>query len=434
MFTDLIEMELKMNLKLIFVCFGLTIGTSSLAYMIWLTISKNIFSRLSYRNISSKKKVYINGMSCCFPSNCYRQKQMRDMFIENYCGGQINLIDEDFDFINRVFSASSIERCYVNLAENNLFKRMKREEYTEYVKKTMLTMSCQSARDAINNSNRFQLNEITHLIFGTMTGTISAPSMDIFISKELNLNPNVKRLNVESMGCLTGFRLVGLSRDISLQSETNIVLLIVCDIRSALGNQLTPFIPMKSIDKSNVIIAALFRDACGAAIFSQKMSNKTCNVIDHRSSIIPNTLELGRLKEFNDSSIHLYLDKQLPYAVFDYLPNLINELLEEYQIDRNICQFAVHTGGPRIIRGIEKCLNLEEEQLCASWFVMINYGNLSGSSNLVVLEHFRRWKYSSIKPICKNIIFPKDFNRYKYIIGLSFGPGIAVECVLFQLE
>ncbi|CAF3460040.1 unnamed protein product [Rotaria sp. Silwood1] len=426
-------MILKMEFKQMFLCLAVTIGTSSLAYKIWLSINKNFLSRRR-KSISIKKKVYVNGMSCSFPSNCYRQTQMCDMFIKNYCAGETNLTSKDLDFIHRVFSATLIETCHVNLPEDRLFMRMNRQEYTEYVKRTMLSMACESAKNAIDNSHGLKLDQITHIVFGTMTATIGAPSMDIYISKELGLNPTVKRLNVEAMGCLTGFRLVGLCRDIALQSESNVVLLIVCDIRSALGNQLTPFIPMKAIDKSNVIIAALFRDACGAAIFSQKIPNRHCSVIDHRSAIIENTLELGRLKEFNDSSIHLYLDKQLPYAVFNYVPNIVNKLLEEYKIDIQTCQFAVHTGGPKIIRGIQQCLNLQHEQLCASWYVMINYGNLSGSSNLVVVEHFRRWKYSSTKPIFNNIIFPKDFNQYKYIIGLSFGPGIAVECVLFGLE
>jgi predicted naringenin-chalcone synthase len=418
-----------MDLKEMFIYLAFTVGTSSLAYQIYLSISKKF---LSHRR--KKNKVYLNGISCCFPSNIYNQHQMRNMFIKNYCGGEINILPNDLDFINRVFNASLIEKCHVNLNENDLFIRMKREEYTEYVKRTMLSMACQAAKNAILDTNGFTFDKITHLIFGTMTGTISAPSMDILISKELQLNSNVKRLNVESMGCLTGFRLVGLSRDISFQSEDNIILLIVCDIRSALGNQLTEFNSMKPIDKSNVIISALFRDSCGAAIFSQKKPNKSCHIIDHRSAIIENTLHLGRLKEFNDSSIHLYLDKQLPYAVFNYVPNMINNLLQQYQINIIQCQFAVHTGGPKIIRGIQQCLNLKDEQLCASWFVMINYGNLSGSSNLVVLEHFRRWKYSLDKPLHKNIHFPKDFNQYKYIIGLSFGPGIAIECVLLEIE
>ncbi|UJR38645.1 hypothetical protein I4U23_031311 [Adineta vaga] len=407
---------------------AITIGTSSLLYRIYQLIKKKFIY---------KRKVYINGLSCSFPLNSYSQNQMKQMFIENYCGGEENLLSKDLDFINRVFQASMIEKSHVNLNENDLFRRMKREEYTNYVKKTLLNISCQSARNAIENCFHLNTNDITHIIFGTMTGTIAAPSMDIYLVKELQLNSNIKRLNVESMGCLTGFRLIGLCHNITLESDKNIVLLIVSDIRSALGNQLTSFQSKQSIDKSNVIISALFRDSSGAAIFSQKqtLSNGIyCQILDHRSSIIPNTLELGCLKEFNDSSIHLYLDKQLPYAVFNFLPNFVSNLLKQYDINIYHCQFVVHTGGPKIIRGIKDCLNLDDEQLCASWYVMYNYGNLSGSSNIVVLEHFIRWKYSKIKPNEKNISFPKDYNRYKYVVGLSFGPGIAVECVLFQLK
>lgn len=419
---------MKMETKTLLYSIGISIATSSLMYKLYLLINK----------LFKKKNVYINGLSCCFPPNCYNQNQMRDMFIKNYCLGEKNLSLKDLDFINRVFSATLIENCYVNLNENDLFIQMKREQYTEYVKTIMLSMSCKAAENAIKNCNGLNKDQITHIIYGTMTSTIAAPSIDILISKELNLNTNIKRLNVESMGCLTGFRLVGLCNDIALQSENNIILLIVCDIRSALGNQLTQFNSNQSIDKSNVIIAALFRDACGAAIISQnKNLNSFLNIIDHQSFIIDNTLHLGRLKEFNDSKIHLYLDKNLPYAVFDHVPTLVNQLISKYNINIDLCQFAVHTGGPKIIRGIKQCLNLKDEQLCASWYVMINYGNLSGTSNLVVVEHFYRWKYSAIKPLNHNqtyIQFPQDFDKYKYIIGLSFGPGIAIECVLFQLE
>ena len=354
------------------------------------------------------------------------------MFIKNYCSGEENITASNLNFIHRVFSAALIETCYVNLPESELFIRMERQRYTEYVKRTILIMACQSARAAIKNTNGITLEKITHLVFGTMTATIGAPSMDIHIARELKLNADIKRLNVEAMGCLTGFRLVGLCRDIALQSEDNVVLLVVCDIRSALGNQLTPFIAKQEIDKSNVIVAALFRDACGAAVFSQVPTKHHMTVADHRSFIIENTLNLGRLREFNDCSIHLYLDKQLPYAVFDNIPKIVNEMLDQHQINIQECQFAVHTGGPKIIRGVQNCLNLQAEQLCGSWFVMFNYGNLSGSSNLVVVEHLYRWKYSSAKPQCNHVIFPANFSKYQFIVGLSFGPGVAVECVLLQ--
>ncbi len=48
--------------------------------------------------------------------------------------------------------------------------------------------------------------DITHVVWGTMTGTIHAPSMDVLLVPALGLSHKVKRLSVESMGCLTGFR------------------------------------------------------------------------------------------------------------------------------------------------------------------------------------------------------------------------------------
>ena len=229
-----------------------------------------------------KPNVYLNGIACAFPKNTYRQTQMRDKFIQNHCGGPENLSSKDLDFIQRVFAAAQVDTCQINLPENRLFTRMTREEYTDYAKSTILAIACEAATNAMFNAARLQPHQITHLVFGTMTATIAAPSMDVCIAQRLGLNASVKRLNVEAMGCLTGFRLVGLCRDIALQSEENVVLLIVSDIRSALGNQLTPFVPMQPIDKSNVIISALFRDSGGAAIFSQKKPShgEACSILD----------------------------------------------------------------------------------------------------------------------------------------------------------
>ncbi|CAF1323529.1 unnamed protein product [Didymodactylos carnosus] len=356
---------------------------------------------------------------------------MKEKFIENYCGGCKNILEEDLNFIDKVFQKSMIETCYVNLPENELFKGFNRETYTKYVKSTLFDLACRAGRDVISQSN-FSCEDITHIVFGTMTSTIYAPTLDVLIMQELNLNLNTKRLNVEAMGCITGFRLTGLCRDIALQDEHNVVLLLVCDVRSALGNQLIPHKAGQPIEKQNVIVSALFRDSGGAAIFSQNKSG--VSVIDHRSYLLPDSYDFALLQEYDNGYIHLYLDKQLPVCVFQHVPLLVTELLIEYQLKKESCLFAVHTGGPKIIRGIQQCLELKEEQLCASWYVMKNYGNLSGSSNLVVMHHIERMHNCTFNQsiLTDEIVMPKDFSIYTYVVGLSFGPGIAVECVLFQ--
>lgn len=382
----------------------------------------------------AKTIVCVNSTAAAFPKYRYTQSQMKDMFIKNYCGGREKLQAKDLDFIDRVFENSLIEACYVGLEEHRLFEQMNREIYTNYVKSTMRSVACQAASDALHQSG-YLPQEITHLVFGTTTPSIQAPSLDFQIIQDLSLNLTVKRLNVELMGCLTGFRLVGLCRDVVHESEHNVVLLITCDVLSGLGNQLTAHQDSQPVDKSNVISAALFRDSAGAAVFSQKKKTKNglC-VIDHCSSIIPNSNEYVVLQEFSNGSIHLYLDKALPGAAADHTPALISALLAEHMIDVSHCLFAIHAGGPRILTKVRKRLGLKTEHMYGSWYVLKNFGNLAGS-NLVLLNQMLRIRDGSIATEqLINIEIPSTFANYEYIVGLSFGPGIGVECVLLKIQ
>jgi predicted naringenin-chalcone synthase len=382
---------------------------------------------------SLKKRVYVQGLSSSFPKSQYSQTQMKDMFLQNYCSGRENVLKKDLDFIDRVFAGTSIKTCYVNLPEARLFEQMKREPYTVYVKEALLDLACQAARDVLSKSGVLP-KQVTHLLFGTVTAAVQSPSLDIHIMCQLELNPTVKRLNVEYMGCLTGFRLAGLCRDIAAEDERNIVLLVVCDICSAIGNQLTPFVPMQPVDKSNIIDSAMFRDSGGAAIFSQKYrTDAALQILDHQTLFISNTLDKAVLQEFNNGAIHLYIDKTLPESIFPHVPEFMTKFLAEHSINVSQCLFALHTGGPKIIDGIQKCLNLEPEQLFATWFVMKKYGNLSGSSNLVVLDYIMRFRGGIDVDELKDICFPSDFSKYSHIVGLAFGPGLCVECVIFQI-
>jgi predicted naringenin-chalcone synthase len=64
---------------------------------------------------------------------------------------------------------------------------MNPENYTSYVKDTMLSLTCQLVRQALIKTNLLP-NQITHLVFGTMTASIRAPSLDIHIIHQLKLN------------------------------------------------------------------------------------------------------------------------------------------------------------------------------------------------------------------------------------------------------
>jgi alkylresorcinol/alkylpyrone synthase len=371
----------------------------------------------------------ILALASAFPPNVHKQQAYLEAFIRN------NKMDEaDESFARRVWAGTKIDTCSSFLREEDLFRKMTREEYVAYIKPSLRTLALTSAREALAQWGG-EVKAITHIVFGTMTGSIHAPTMDAELAIELGLRTDIKRLNVEGMGCLTGYRCLGLANDIARADPQNLCLLIVCDIRSALGNQLPAHVPGSKIDKANVIVSALFRDSGAAAIVgSTAWANKSnippalaatggplYEIISHRSLLLPDTFKLVRYHEKNDSVIYLYIDKELPCTIRKVLRGAVSDLLEPHRIPIQDCTYSVHTGGPAILHAVEDALGVDPKRLASSWYIMGKYGNLSGSSNLVVLDHWRKLPSLSI-----------DGDSREHVVCMSFGPGIGMELLLLR--
>jgi predicted naringenin-chalcone synthase len=216
--------------------------------------------------------------------------------------------------------------------------------------------------------------------------------------------------------------MLGLAADLAKSSPNAVILVVVADIRSALGNQLTHHEDFSPIDRSNVIISALFRDAGTAAIITSAPSPTQMTpslpeyeIVDHVSCLLPNTRHLALYQEFDDSELHLFLDRKLPDAIFESITGLVEPMLKPHGITPQQCHYFSHTGGPKILRGVASTFGVPEERLASSWHIMKNYGNLSGSSNISVLDHSRR-----------------SGERIDWAICAAFGPGISVELTLLR--
>lgn len=347
----------------------------------------------------------ILGMHSVFPPYKYTQEEMMSAFVlNNLCSNR------DLDFVQRVFSGTKIETCRSFLKKEDLFRRMDREEYIKYIKAGLKDMGISASKGAISEWGG-DISEITHIIWGSMTGCIYAPTMDIEILTSLGLNNSVKRLNVENMGCLTGYRCLALADSIVKADPASKVLLVVGDIRSSLGNVFTH--STESLDRANVIVGALFRDSCAAAIIGH---SEKCiyEILEHESFIIPDTLGLVKYSEKNGGFIHLNISKDLPQKICEHIDSLCIKLLSSCNVSLKECDIACHTGGPKVINGIRDSLCLDDTHFEATWYVLKNYGNLSGSSNLVVLD--------------KN----RSVSKREYCIGLSMGPGVCIELLLLR--
>lgn len=352
---------------------------------------------------------YILDISSSFPPYRYTQDQMRDAFIRNNPSSE-----EDISFIHRVFNGTQNEECRSFLSEDKLFSRMNREEYILYIRSSLISLAIEASESILSSMNR---KDITHIIWGSMTGCIYAPCMSSTLKSLLGLSPYVKDTNIENMGCLTGYSVLSLAASIARDDPNNMILTIVGDIRSSLGNLFTPHSDNQPIDKSNVIVGALFRDSCGAAIISGKSYNDRTplyEIINTQCYTIPDTFDSVKYTEKNDGYVHLNISKDLPMLVSNQIKEFTLRLIQDYtQI--NQCDICLHTGGPRVINGVRDALDVSNDQLEATWHIMKKYGNLSGSSNIVVLDHHTR--------------IP---NTKDWIICLSMGPGISMMGLLLK--
>lgn len=374
---------------------------------------------------SESRRPRIVGLASAFPPNTYSQSQYLEAFLRNHKG--VSASDEDF--IRRVWAGTGFNTCSSYLPESELFSKMTRSKYVAYVKASLKDMALRSATEALKNWGGDK-SKLTHIIFGTMTGTIHAPTMDIEIAIALGLPTSIKRLNVEGMGCLTGYRVLGLAHDVARADPSHIVLAVVCDIRSALGNQLSAYKPGEKVDRSNVIVSSLFRDSGASVVVSSGSLGQVVpgspsklplyEIIDHKSHMIPDSFNLVKYQELDDAVIHLYIAKELPGEIKKIIKPQVERLIAPYGLKIDDCTYSVHTGGPKVLEYVAEGLGVEKERMAASWYCMKRWGNLSGSSNLVVLDHWRK--------------MPDDVERdsRRFVVCMSFGPGIGMELLLLK--
>lgn len=389
----------------------------------------------------------IAALASAFPPNSYPQR----VFHEQFKKAIPTLTAEDESFVDRVFAGTGFDSCSSYLEPEQLFRKMTRTQYTVYIKKSLRDLALRSSKEAIAQWGGDK-STITHIVFGTMTGSIHAPTMDVELARgddaeALGLQVGIKRLNVEGMGCMTGYRCLGLANDIARADPRNVVLLIVCDIRSALGNQLSEYNGAKDRSKTdarefkaNVIASALFRDSGAAAIIQHEATAKRAateaskqstaplyEILDHRSTLVPNSFDLVEYKEKDNAVIYLYISPDLPKKIKEVLRPRVELLLKPYGIRMDDCTFSVHTGGPKVLHYVAESLGVPKSRMASSWYCMKKWGNLSGSSNLVVLDQWR--KLPSTMTIDGETVVPES---KKYVVCMSFGPGVGMELLLLR--
>jgi len=365
-----------------------------------------------------EKKIYLHKISTCVPEHYYTQEFGLKFLFE-----LIGDTEKKRNFLTKVYTGSAIYKRHTVI--NDYGKDP--EDYTFYPKnKKMIPEPSTMQRNDlyIKESNRLSLKavkgllknfpdnikkKITHIITISCTG-FSAPGFDFHILKNLKLHPDIDRFHIGFMGCYAAFTGMKLAKEICTANEKARVLMVNVELCSLHFQQ--------KFELDTVVANAIFSDGISAALISNyENDSKGDKLILHsfNSHYIPDS-EDDMAWKIGLNGFDMKLSYYVPKLIDTNIMKILNNLLKKAGLKRDdIDIWAIHPGGKAILEKLEKTLNITRDDLKHSYDVLWEYGNMSSSTIMFVLDR---------------II--KDKSKKGKIFAIAFGPGLTVESGLLE--
>jgi predicted naringenin-chalcone synthase len=273
-----------------------------------------------------------------------------------------------------------------------------------------LPLGCQAALAALQDAE-IDASDITHLVTVTCTG-FSAPGFDIGLIDALPLSPETQRVQIGFMGCHGAINALRAARGLiaaDYQAKVLIVCVELCSLHYQYG-----------WETDRVVSNAIFADGAAALVLSDAGAEgsgsgvRAPELIATGSRLIADS-QNAMTWRIGDHGFEMTLSAEVPGLIENELSGFLVKWLARHDLTLPaIGGWAVHPGGPRILRAVQSTLGLSTDHLSAAREVLANHGNMSSPTMLFILQRF----------------FQE--NRPRPWLMLGFGPGLVVEVALIR--
>lgn len=268
-----------------------------------------------------------------------------------------------------------------------------------------LPLALRACREAIVDA-AIEAETITHIVVITCTG-FYAPGVDVELIEELGLNPETERVQVGFMGCHGAINGLRVARGLIAADPAAKVLMVsveLCSLHYQYG-----------WEPNRVVSNAIFADGSAAAVLTDCEPGGALPTITATGSrLVPDTKDAMTWR-IGNHGYEMTLSAEVPGLIEAKLRDFITPWLAKHQLTiEDISGWAVHPGGPRILRAVEQALDLPPSALERSRAVLAEHGNMSSATMLFIL---RRFMDSGV---------PRPW------LMLGFGPGLEIEISLIR--
>jgi predicted naringenin-chalcone synthase len=242
---------------------------------------------------------------------------------------------------------------------------------------------------------------ITHVVVTSCTG-LSAPGIDLELIERCGLPPTAERTMVGFMGCYAAINALKLARHIVRSQPDARVLAVNLELCSLHLHE--------TQDIEEILSFLLFADGCAAALVSADPVG--VKIESFRAALVPDTRSLIRWN-IRNQGFDMVLSGGVPGAIRTALTASRDDILGGAN---DIDLWAVHPGGRSVLDAVEQAFGLAPTALEASRSVLNDFGNMSSSTVMFVLDRLMR----SAQPGMRGC-------------AMSFGPGLVAETMMFRM-
>lgn len=264
-------------------------------------------------------------------------------------------------------------------------------------------LAIQAVSRALEEAN-ISPSEVTDLVTVSCSG-FDAPGFDIQMAQEIGLSPEISRTHIGFMGChgaLNGLRVAKSMTDANPNACVVVCAVELCSLHQFYG-----------WDSEKMVANALFADGAAAIVGKrQEASSENWSIRASGSYMIPNSQEMMTWKVRNNG-FEMTLSPEVPELIPKHLKPWLESWLQKQNTSLDqIASWAVHPGGPRILKATALAAGFDEALLTPSREILAQYGNMSSPTVLFILKKL------------------KESHAPLPCVMLGYGPGLTIEAAL----
>jgi alkylresorcinol/alkylpyrone synthase len=279
------------------------------------------------------------------------------------------------------------------------------------------------AIEACLNSNYYLSHSIPYsdidAIFTITSTGIATPSIEARIMNILPFSNETKRIPIWGLGCAGGAS--GLSRayEYCLAYPKAKVLVLTIELCSLTFQK-------NDHSKSNLIGTSLFADgvACAlligdeVAVADYSKRGTTPTILSTQSTTMKDSTDVMGW-EVKENGLFVVFSKSIPTLIEKWLKSNVEKFLDNNQLTSlDIKHFIAHPGGLKVLEAYMKSFNFDETFLKHSFQVLKEFGNMSSTTVIYVLDRFMQ----------------EDIPKGENGIIAALGPGFSSELLLVRWE